>query len=120
MAYSVAVVPLFVLVAGGLGYVFFRRLLDYDRATAYFAAMPGGLLDMIVFGREAGANVRSLSLIHATRVLVIVTLAPLLITGAWHLPLADAPGEPARTVASRAAGLADDHRCSGLGGSQHG
>lgn len=98
MAYSVAVVPLFVLVAGGLGYVFFRRLLGYDRATAYFAAMPGGLLDMIVFGREAGANVRSLSLIHATRVLVIVTLAPLLITGVWHLPLADAPGEPARTV----------------------
>ncbi len=98
MAYSVALVPLFVLVNGGLGFFFFRRLIGYDRPTAFFSAMPGGLLDMIVFGREAGANVRSLSLIHATRVLVIVTLAPLLITGLWDLPLANAPGELARAV----------------------
>ncbi len=96
MAYSVALVPLFVLVNDGLGYVFFRRLIGYDRPTAFFSAMPGGLLDMIVFGREAAPM--SLSLIHATRVLVIVTLAPLLITGLWDLPLANAPGESARAV----------------------
>lgn len=31
--------------------------------------MPGGLQDMLVFGAEAGGDVRALSLIHATRVL---------------------------------------------------
>lgn len=98
MAYSVALTPVFVLVIGGLGYAFFRRVLRYDPPTAYFAAMPGGILDMVVFGRDAGADVRALSLIHATRVLVIVTLAPLLITGVWGVPLAAAPGEPLRAV----------------------
>jgi uncharacterized protein len=98
MAWSVALVPVFVLVIGGLGYPFFHRFLGYDRPTAYFAAMPGGLQDMLVFGREAGGNLRTLSLIHATRVLVIVSLAPLLITGVWGLPLSNAPGAPAREV----------------------
>jgi len=98
MAWSVALVPVFVLVIGGLGFPFFHRFLGYDRPTAYFAAMPGGLQDMLVFGREAGGNLRTLSLIHATRVLVIVSLAPLLITGVWGVPLSNAPGEPARDV----------------------
>ncbi len=98
MAWSVALVPVFVLVIGALGYPFFHRVLGYDRPTAYFAAMPGGLQDMLVFGREAGGNLRTLSLIHATRVLVIVSLAPILITGIWGVPLTDAPGEPAREV----------------------
>jgi uncharacterized protein len=105
MAVSVALVPLFVLVIGALSYPFFRRICRYDPATAYYAAMPGGLQEMLVFGREAGANVRTLSLVHATRLLVIVSLAPLLITGIWGLPLTDAPGLPARDVPLRELGL---------------
>jgi uncharacterized protein len=31
---------------------------------------------MVIFGTEAGANARTLSLVHATRVLVIITLVP--------------------------------------------
>jgi membrane AbrB-like protein len=95
MAYSVALVPVFVLLIGLIGYPYFRRLCGLDHATAYYAAMPGGLQDMLVFGQEAGANVRALSLIHATRVLVIVTLIPFLLRLAWGLPLDHPPGEPA-------------------------
>lgn len=95
MAYSVALVPVFVFVIGAIGYPFFRRLYRYDPPTAYYAAMPGGLQDMLIFGQEAGGNVRTLSLIHATRVLTIVSLAPLLITGVWGVPLTQAPGAPA-------------------------
>lgn len=98
MAYSVALVPLFVLVIGALGYPFFRRVCGYDPTTAYFAAMPGGLQDMLIFGKEAGAEVRTLSLVHATRVLVIVSLAPLLMTLVWGMELTEAPGLPARDV----------------------
>jgi hypothetical protein len=98
MALSIALVPVFVLVIGGIGYPFFRRLLGYDAPTAYYAAMPGGLQDMLLFGQEAGGNVRTLSLIHATRVLVIVSLAPILITGVWGVPLINAPGAPALEV----------------------
>lgn len=98
MALSVMLVPPFVLLIGLIGYPYFRRLWGLDRATSYYAAMPGGLQDMLLFGIEAGANPRALSLIHTTRVLVIVSLMPFLIRWMWGLPLTGPPGEAAAEV----------------------
>ena len=67
MTISLAVMPVYVAVIGAIGIPLFRRL-GFDRVTAYYAAMPGGLQDMVLFGQEAGGDVRALSLIHATRV----------------------------------------------------
>ncbi len=98
MAASMALVPVYVIVIGALGVPFFRRICKYDTVTAYYAAMPGGLQDMIIFGQEAGANVRTLSLIHATRVLVIVTLAPFLLTQLFEVTLSNPIGAPAASL----------------------
>ena len=98
MAASLALIPLYVLVIGVIGVPFFRRVAGFDPVTAYYAAMPGGFQDMIVFGEEAGANVRVLSLIHATRVLTIVTLAPVIITQFYGVPFANPIGAPAATM----------------------
>jgi uncharacterized protein len=95
MALSVALVPPYILLIGLIGVPFFRRFCGLDRITAYYAAMPGGLQDMIVFGKEAGANVRTLSLIHATRVLIIVSLAPILISSFHGATLDNPVGQPA-------------------------
>jgi membrane AbrB-like protein len=57
--------------------------------------MPGGLQDMVVFGQEAGGDVRALSLIHATRVLIIVTLAPIILTQGFGVSLDSPIGTPA-------------------------
>ncbi|WP_284163997.1 AbrB family transcriptional regulator [Frigidibacter sp. SD6-1] len=94
-ALSLLFVPVFVLTIGGLGYPLFRRVLGFDHATAFYAAMPGGLQDMLIFGEEAGGNPRALSLIHATRVLFIVTLAPVIMTHVWSVDLTRPPGQPA-------------------------
>jgi len=94
MAYSVALIPFFVLIIGSIGYPFFRRVCGFDHATAYYSAMPGGLQDMLIFGEEAGGDVRALSLIHATRVLVVVTAAPFLLTTVWGVGLTNPVGEP--------------------------
>lgn len=98
MALSVALVPPFILIIGLAGYPYFRRLWGFDRATSYYAAMPGGLQDMLLFGIEAGGNPRALSLIHTTRVLVIVSLMPFLIRWLWELPLSGPPGDSAAEV----------------------
>jgi membrane AbrB-like protein len=98
MIYSVALVPPFILLIGLIGYPWFRKVCGFDHATAYFGAMPGGLQDMLVFGEEAGGNVRTLSLIHATRVLVIVTAAPFLLQSMWGVPLVAFPGVPAAEI----------------------
>ena len=94
MAASVALVPVFVALIGLIGYPYFRRICRFDPATAYFSAMPGGLQDMILFGQEAGGNPRTLSLVHATRVLVIVSAMPLLLGTLWGLDLSNPPGAP--------------------------
>lgn len=98
MAMSVAMIPPFIMIIALAGYPYFRRLWGFDRATSYYAAMPGGLQDMLLFGIEAGGNARALSLIHTTRVLVIVSLMPFLIRWLWDLPLTGPPGEPADAV----------------------
>lgn len=94
---SVALMPIYVIVIGAIGYPFFRRL-GFSQATAWYAAMPGGLQDMVAFGGEAGADVRALSLIHATRVLVIVLAAPLILTGLYGATLTGAVGPPVRDL----------------------
>ena len=95
---SLALIPLYIALIGAVGMVYFRRLCGYDPATAWYSAMPGGLQDMVVFGTEAGGNPRTLSLIHATRVLVIVTLAPVLLTQMFDATLTRPLGEPAATL----------------------
>lgn len=95
MVGSIALVPIYVVIIGAIGVPFFRRVGGFDPVTSYYAAMPGGLQDMIIFGQEAGGSARVLSLIHATRVLVIVTLAPLILTGLYGASLSHPIGQPA-------------------------
>lgn len=95
---TLLMVPAMVAIIGICGVPYFRTLCGYDLPTAYYAAMPGGLQDMLVFGEEAGANVRALSLIHATRVLVIVVALPFLLKVLWASDLTQPPGDPASDV----------------------
>lgn len=94
-ALSLLFVPLFIALIGALGYPLFRFVFKFNHATAWYAAMPGGLQDMLVFGEEAGGDVRALSLIHATRVLAIMIVAPLVMVTVWGVDLSQPPGSPA-------------------------
>ncbi|CCQ72554.1 AbrB family transcriptional regulator [Magnetospira sp. QH-2] len=95
MAVSVALIPAYILMIGLVGIPYFHRVAKFDKTTAYYAAMPGGLQDMVIFGTEAGGDGRALSLIHATRVLFIVTLAPILVTNLFGASLDNPIGRPA-------------------------
>lgn len=91
---TLLIVPLYVGLISCVGYPFFRRILKYDRPTAFYSSMPGGLQDMVVFGIEAGGNPRTLSLVHATRSLVLVTIAPIVLTQIFELELDNPLGSP--------------------------
>jgi membrane AbrB-like protein len=93
---SLSLIPVFVLAIGLVGVPYFRRVCGYDTPTSFYSAMPGGLQDMLVFGQEAGGNVRSMSLIHATRVLVLVSALPFVLQGVWDLDMSTAPGVSAQ------------------------
>ncbi len=95
---TLLLMPVTIVVIGVVGVPYFQRVWGYDFPTAYYSAMPGGLQDMLIFGEEAGGNPRTLSLIHATRVLVIVVALPFLLKGIWAADLTNPPGVPANTV----------------------
>lgn len=98
MLASVALIPLFIGLIGVIGVPFFYKVWKFDLPTAYYAAMPGGLQDMVIFGTEAGGDPRALSLVHATRVLIIVTVAPLLLTHFYGANLHNPIGLPAAEI----------------------
>lgn len=98
MAMSVMLIPIYIAVIGLVGVPFFRRVYGMDWATAWYSAMPGGLQDMVAFGQEAGGNVRTLSLVHATRVLVVVTLAPMILIFGFGQTLDNPIGLPASDI----------------------
>jgi len=95
---TLLLVPVMVLAIGITGVPYFRRVWGYDFPTAYYSTMPGGLQDMLVFGEEAGGKVRTLSLVHATRVMVIVVALPFILKGIWDADLSNPPGAPLISV----------------------
>ena len=95
---TLLMVPAMVFVIGLVGVPYFQRLWGFNFATSYYSAMPGGLQDMLIFGEEAGGDVRALSLIHATRVMVIVAALPFILNGFWDVDLSNPPGVPASTL----------------------
>ena len=73
---SLAVLALYLAVAGAASYLYFRRVCGYDPPTAYFSAMPGGLSEMILVGTAMGGDSRIISLTHASRILLVVMALP--------------------------------------------
>ena len=95
---TLMLIPVTVAAIGLIGVPYFQRIWGYDFPTAYYSTMPGGLQDMLLFGEESGGNVRTLSLIHATRVLVIVCALPFLLNGICDANLDNPPGVPIDTI----------------------
>ncbi len=88
-----ALLPVFLASAALVCVTYFRRVAKFDPATAYFAGMPGGIAEMVVMGSERGADERTIGLIHAARIFLVVFTLPFLI----HLVAA--PVEVHRVVA---------------------
>src|SRR5471032_565650 len=51
-----------------------------DRATAYFASMPGGAADMATMGERHGAAMDLVAFAHSVGMLLVVTVIPVAIT----------------------------------------
>ncbi|RVV98669.1 AbrB family transcriptional regulator [Mesobaculum littorinae] len=83
MAISLFAVTFFVLIAHATNYLIFRRMGGYDKPTAFFCGSPGGLIESITLGEQAGANVQLLTLQHFLRIILVVTILPLALS-IWH------------------------------------
>lgn len=64
--------PLVLGATAGVSFFVYRKLGKYDPVTAYYAAMPGGLNEMMILGDEAGGDGKKIALAHASRVLLVI------------------------------------------------
>jgi len=73
---SLAALLLFIPAAHLAGYALFRRVGRLDPVTAWFAAMPGGLIEAIAMGESRGADLRMLNLLQFLRLIVCILVVP--------------------------------------------
>lgn len=69
---TMLLLPAFLAAAAALSYLLYRRVGGLDHATAYYAAMPGGLNEMILLGHAAGGDERRIAMAHACRILIVI------------------------------------------------
>ena len=74
---GLALIP-FILLAHGGCYTIMRRLGGYEKLDAYFAALPGGIIDSAALAEEAGADLRIVTAQHFIRIILVVSSVPLL------------------------------------------
>jgi hypothetical protein len=97
---SLLALPLYVVAVGALIYAYLLRFGGFERRSAFFAATPGGLSEMIVLSDTFGADPRTVALVHGTRLSCIVLVIPLLADLIWTVdrssglaPVSIAPDE---------------------------
>lgn len=73
---TLSAMVLFVPVAQSVNYVIFRHIGRYDRVTAAYSAMPGGLIEAVTLGEKAGGDVETLSIQHFMRIILVIVFVP--------------------------------------------
>lgn len=75
-AITLSVLVVYVVVAHTLGYLICRYIGRYDKVTAFYSAMPGGLVEAVALGEQGGGDVKALTLSHFLRLCLVVVLVP--------------------------------------------
>lgn len=75
-AQALLVLTVYIVVGSAMVYVYLRRVAKFDPVTSYFASTPGGLSEMVLASEAMGGDPRRVSLVHTTRVLLIVLIIP--------------------------------------------
>lgn len=76
---SIVGLLLFMIACAVCCVAFFRKIGGFDRTTAFFAGMPGGLVEMVTVGEEKGGDARLIALVHSARILLVVLTLPFIV-----------------------------------------
>ncbi|WP_164730656.1 AbrB family transcriptional regulator [Pelagibacterium montanilacus] len=73
-------VAIYVTIIALIGVWFCRRIGRQERMTAAFSATPGGLSEMLIIAPTMGADVRTVSLVHGMRLVIVLFVVPAIVT----------------------------------------
>ena len=72
---SLIILPIFVIIMIICTTIFLKKIMKFDLKTSIFGSVPGGLNEMVILGKEIGVDGRVMTLIHSTRIVVVVIIA---------------------------------------------
>jgi len=84
-ALSLAILLGYLAVAAAVLVPFYIRVGRMDPITAFFSAMPGGMVEMMMLGEDMGGDGRRIVLTHAAR--IVITVAVIALVFRWGLGL---------------------------------
>jgi membrane AbrB-like protein len=99
---SLLALCLFVPMAHGLGFMIYRRG-GLSARDAFFGAVPGGLIESVQLGEEAGADVRLLTVLQFLRLIGTIVAIPMIFWGLTGHAVGSASGA---LIAAGAVGVA--------------
>ncbi len=69
------------------GTYYYYKFLNFDKKTAFFSSMPGGVIEMVILGEQMGANTVKITLVQSSRLLFIVLTLPFVIQYIFHIDI---------------------------------
>ena len=74
---SLMALLVFTPAAHATGYTLLRAFGGIDRVTAYYGSVPGGLIETVMLGEQAGADTRMLVMLQFMRLILCIVAIPL-------------------------------------------
>ena len=74
---ALALIPFILIVHSG-SYLIMRKISGHSRRDTFFATMPAGIIDAVALAEQMGADLKIVATQHFVRVVIVVTLVPLL------------------------------------------
>ncbi len=87
---AAAIVPVFVLISGVAGMIYYTRIAGFTKEEAFFCALPGGLHAMTIYAEDCGVDIRRVALAHALRITFVVTIIPFTVGLLTTMPVINA------------------------------
>jgi uncharacterized protein len=84
---TIAGLIVFMVACGIACTALFRHVGGFDRTTAFFAGMPGGLVEMVIVGESKGGNGEMIALVQSARILLVVMILPFIVQWFEGVPL---------------------------------
>lgn len=82
---SLATVPIFIAVSTVISGTYFQRFAKLDRVSSMFAAIPGGLVTIVVVGSQFGGDERHIAIAQLLRIVITVFAVTYVLWGLFNI-----------------------------------
>ena len=85
--FSILLIIPYTIIVAFAGMYYYYKVLNFDKRTAFFSSMPGGVIEMVILGEQLKANTSKITLVQSSRLLFIVLTLPFIIQYIFHIDI---------------------------------